>query len=87
MSDLDLGEFEAANMRAGGRCFVVRLPFTDEQREKVLRAMEERGDISASAITRVVNEWGRPLAEGQPPRWSISRLAVERHRRRECKCR
>jgi len=82
---IDVSEFEGQELHSGGRCFINRLPFSDEQRAKLRFVLEERKDITNAAITRVVNSWHQG-GDPEAPLFDISRLAVERHRRRECKC-
>jgi len=84
-SVVDVSEFEGQELRTGGKCFVNRLPFTDEQRAKLLHVMETRKDITAAAITRVVKTW-HIGDDPEAPLFDVSRLAIERHRRGECKC-
>lgn len=82
---MDVSEFEGQELRRGGKCFVNRLPFSDEQRAKLIFVLDERKDITGAAIARVVNTW-HVGDDPEAPLFEISRLSVERHRRRECKC-
>lgn len=82
---MDVSEFEAQEIRSGGKCFVNRLPFSNEQRAKLIHVLDERPDITSAAITRVVNNW-HVGDDPEAPLYEVSRLAAERHRRRECRC-
>lgn len=75
MTGVDLGEFEEAGKRKLA-CWFALLPFTDEQRQKLAVACDERPDIKHKTISVVLASWKFDIEDG----------SVARHRKRECKC-
>ena len=74
--DIDLSDFVA--LKPGSKCTVsVAIPkLSDEQREKVLAALEEP-TVSTAGIVRKLNEWSGI---------KISNSTLARHRNKECQC-
>ena len=75
-ASVDVAEFEEASRQRRRACWFSLLPFTDEQRQKLAVACDERPDIKHKAISVVLASWKFEVADG----------SVARHRTRECKC-
>jgi hypothetical protein len=73
---IDISEFEEVNSSRRVACWFSLLPFTDEQREKLRIACDERLDIKHKAIELVLEKWKFEVSDG----------SVARHRQRRCKC-
>jgi len=71
-----LAEFRAATGGGGRPCSIGSALASLTVKRNVLRDALADRTISATAIVKVLGEWGYPVGKGQ----------VEKHRRGECAC-